>query len=216
MEPLHHPERKEFQIDRIILFTDAVFAIAITLLVIEIHVPEIPHNGTEKDFWMAMLTLVPKFVGFIVSFFFIGLYWKIHHTMFGFVVNYTSKLIWLNLIFLLSIVLMPFSTAVYSEYSTPEYAHLIAPFVVYAVNVSFSGVMNYILLNYIYNVKNKVAAHLPSKMIISYSKRRALAIPIIFTITVLLTIIFPGIGRAFLFTIPIVMRLLRPKNKIKK
>lgn len=57
----------------------------------------------------------------------IGLYWFIHHRMFGYVINYDGKLIWLNLLFLFSIVLMPYTTAAYSAYSTPEYVRLVLP-----------------------------------------------------------------------------------------
>lgn len=214
MEHKHHPERKEFQIDRLILFTDAVFAIAITLLIIEIKVPELHGNITEENFWVAIGQLIPKFSGFVLSFFIIGLYWFVHHNMFGFVVNYTSKLIWLNIIFLFSIVLMPFSTAVYSEYSTTEeYLKLISPFAIYVANMCFIGIMNYILLSYIFNPKNGISEHAPSKETIKYSKIRALTIPVIFVLTLLISYFLPGIGKLFLFTIPIAMNFLRVKNK---
>ncbi|PVD52854.1 hypothetical protein DC498_07985 [Terrimonas sp.] len=51
---------------------------------------------------------------------------------------------------------MPFSTAVYSEYSTEEHIHLIAPYAVYIMNICFTGVMSYVLLNYICNEKNGI------------------------------------------------------------
>ena len=83
-----------------IFFSDAVFAIAITLLIIEIKVPEIDGaHANEHAFINSLLSLVPKFFGFIFSFFIIGLYWFIHHKMFGYVINYTNRLIWLNLCF---------------------------------------------------------------------------------------------------------------------
>ncbi len=208
----HHPDRKDFQIDRMILFTDAVFAIAITLLVIDIKVPELALKANEQDFWMAMLTLLPKFVGFIVSFFFIGLYWFLHHKLFGYVINYTNKLIWLNIIFLFSIVLIPFSTSVYSEFSTDEHIHLVGPYMVYVINICFTGIMQYLLLRYVYDPKNKVATHLPDKYTQISSLRRALMIPIIFFISLLITFIWPEYGRAFLFTIPFFTRLFRPKK----
>ena len=59
-EQKHHPERKDFQIDRLILFTDAVFAIAITLVVLDIHVPKIAENGTDRDFLKALIQQLPK------------------------------------------------------------------------------------------------------------------------------------------------------------
>ncbi|MBN8788069.1 MAG: hypothetical protein J0I84_13345 [Terrimonas sp.] len=58
---------------------------------------------------------------------------------------------------------MPFSTAVYSEYSTEEHIHLIAPYTVYIMNICFTGAMNYVLLNYIYNEKNGISEFVPDK-----------------------------------------------------
>src|SRR5947209_9460640 len=90
---LQHELKKEFQLERMILFSDAVFAIAITLLAIEIKVPAIDrHIATDDMLLKSLDELVPKFVGFFVSFYIIGLYWTIHHRMFGFVVNYNRKL----------------------------------------------------------------------------------------------------------------------------
>ena len=98
---LQHELKKEFQLERMILFSDAVFAIAITLLALEIKIPEIDKRiVTDRILSEKLDEMIPKFVGFLVSFFIIGLYWSIHHRMFGFVVNYTRGLLWLNLFFL--------------------------------------------------------------------------------------------------------------------
>ncbi|WP_300675481.1 TMEM175 family protein [Soonwooa sp.] len=213
MENQHHPERKNFQIDRMILFTDAVFAIAITLLVIDIKVPIIAKSATETDFINALFKEAPKFLGFVVSFFIIGLYWFLHHKMFGYVINYTSKLIWLNLIFLFSIVLLPFTTSVYSGYSTEEHIQLIGPYALYASNLCFTGVMQFFLLKYIYNPKNGVSSELPSKENQKSTLYRALAIPAIFLASLLLTVVTPLYGRMLLFTIPFFMKMLAPKKE---
>ena len=95
--------RDAFQLERLILFTDAVFAIAITLLVIELKVPELEHR-TEHEALNALARLVPKFIGFLISFFIIAIYWTAHHRIFRFVRHLDARLIWLNLLFLLSIV----------------------------------------------------------------------------------------------------------------
>src|SRR5262245_21540132 len=121
MSQLHNELKKEFQLERLILFSDAVFAIAITLLVIEIKIPEVERDQLSDNALLGALGhLIPKFIGFIVSFLLIGLYWSVHHRMFGFVTNYDAKLRFLNLLFLFFVVLMPFSTGFYSEYAGPE------------------------------------------------------------------------------------------------
>ena len=127
--------REAFQLERLILFTDAVFAIAITLLVIELKVPELEHR-TEHEATNALLRLIPKFIGFLIGFFIIAIYWTAHHRIFRFVRHLDNKLIWVNLFLLLSIVLMPFTTAYQSEYGM-----LATPWVVYSVNIIATGLL---------------------------------------------------------------------------
>jgi len=93
-EHLHSELKKEFQLERMILFSDAVFAIAITLLVIELKIPEISHDLVSEDKLLESLAeQIPKLIGFLISFFIIGLYWTVHHRLFGYVVNYTQRLL---------------------------------------------------------------------------------------------------------------------------
>src|SRR5204862_8265013 len=139
--------RSQFQLERLILFSDAVFAIAITLLIIEIKVPVIPKEElSELRVLEALRQLIPKFAGFLVSFLLIGQYWVMHHRMFGFVINYTERLIWLNILLLLTIVLMPFSTAFYSEYVLRS---VITPIIFYTVNISLVGIVNFFMWRYL-------------------------------------------------------------------
>src|SRR6186997_1119600 len=143
---LHNELRKEFQLERMVLFSDAVFAIAITLLVIEIKIPELHgEHITDKALLKELKHLIPKFLGFIISFMLIGIYWTVHHRMFGYVTNYTPKLLRLNLLFLFFIVLMPFSTGFYSEYAGPELfrQQLKVPMTFYVLNYVCAGIVNF-------------------------------------------------------------------------
>ncbi|WP_347156933.1 TMEM175 family protein [Pontibacter chitinilyticus] len=211
---LHHHSKKEFQVERLVFFSDAVFAIAITLLIIEIKVPELEGVlPTEQHFVEALASLFPKFLGFVLSFFIIGLYWFIHHRMFGYVINYNRGLIMLNLLFLFSIVLMPFSTAVYSDYSSPEYIGLISPYVVYVFNICLTGVLNYLLWSYIGNPKHALTGSFPAGDFLKKAKIRSLLLPLVFILS-LLTAIFidPVIGRFVLFLTPVAMALVKNKD----
>jgi uncharacterized membrane protein len=213
MDNLHNELKKEFQLERMILFSDAVFAIAITLLVIEIKVPELHEDVTEKALLKEIGHLVPKFLGFMISFLLIGAYWTIHHRLFGYVTKLTGKLTALNLFFLFTIVLMPFSTGIFGEYSRPSTLHLITPYAIYIMNVSLTGVANFLLWSYVSKPTNHVAEGLPDYHVMKQAKIRALLIPLIFFCSFLVALWNPYVGRYVPLLIPIVLRLISKKLK---
>ena len=210
-QQLHSELKKEFQLERMILFSDAIFAIAITLLVLEIRVPELNrHTATDEQLSLILDDMVPKFIGFLVSFFVIGLYWTVHHRMFGYVVNYTPKLLWLNLLFLLAVVLMPFSTGFYSTYLL---RYLKIPVITYISNVVFLGAMNLILWRYITDPKLELVEGLDNT-IKKYYFFRAVAVPIIF---ILCAAVYLFVTKKYAVWIPpfipLIMRFLTRKYR---
>lgn len=190
--PLHNELRKEFQLERLILFSDAVFAIAITLLVIEIKIPAMP--GTEKvtDAYLLekLAELLPKFIGFLVSFLLIGQYWIVHHRLFGYVINFTGRLVWLNLFFLLAAALMPFSTGFYSEYVLTG---AMTPIIFYTGNIVLLGVINFFMWRYVSNPVNKVSENLATP-VARYFTARALSVPVLFILFAILYFFNPVIA----------------------
>jgi len=214
-EQLHSKLRKEFQVERMILFSDAVFAIAITLLVIEIKVPEIPREYvTEKALLASLDSLIPKLIGFLISFVIIGLYWQVHHRMFGYVVNYTRRTLWLNLFFLLAVVLMPFSTGFYSEYVLTL---LRTPILVYVVNICFLGFMNFFLWKHLTNPKFNLTEGVTREENVVFSFR-SISVPIIFIISAVIYFFKPIIAAFFPPFIPLIMRIVtkRIRTRFKK
>jgi uncharacterized membrane protein len=179
---LHNELKKEFQLERMILFSDAVFAIAITLLVIEIKIPEIHENVSDKALLNSLGHLIPKFIGFLVTFMLIGVYWTIHHRMFGYVTGYTPRLLILNLVFLFFVALMPFSTGFYSEYAGPELMRqqLKVPMTFYVLNFCGVGFVNYIMWRYVTNPKNQVAEPPIDPLTAKLAKLRSFTVPFIF------------------------------------
>jgi len=107
--------RDKTLLERLTFFSDAVFAIAITLLVIEIR-PPVLHGASETELQNALAALIPNYVGFVVSFFVIGRFWLGHHRLFGQLARADDRLTFANLLLLLGIAFLPFPTAVFSEY----------------------------------------------------------------------------------------------------
>lgn len=103
-------------LERMIFFSDAVFAIAITLLIIEIHVPEVHAPRSDHAFLVALAQVAPHFLSFLVSFFVIGAFWAGHHRAFDCARHWDPRLIFPNLVLLCTIAAMPFFTALSSEY----------------------------------------------------------------------------------------------------
>jgi len=208
---IHSELKKEFQLERMILFSDAVFAIAITLLVIEMKIPEIPRELlNEAALAESISHLIPKFVGFIVSFMIIGLYWTVHHRLFGFVTNYNQRLLWLNLFFLMAVALMPFSTGFYSEYI---FKLLKSPVIIYVSNICFLGIMNFALWKYVSNPKRKLTEGL-SRPVARYYGYRAIAIPIIFFAMAMAYFFIPRYAVVIPMFIPLIMKMIfKPMRK---
>jgi uncharacterized membrane protein len=114
---------------RTISFSDAVIAIAITLLALDLKVPQVSESSASADLPRALLELWPNLFSFILSFWIIGSYWLAHRRISQLVGAYDRRMVLINLLFLMWIVLMPFSTALVGEYE-----HQQLPVVIYAVH----------------------------------------------------------------------------------
>ncbi len=97
---------------RIEAFSDGVFAIAVTLLVLELKLPDTKKYGV----WTGLLHEWPQFAAYLTSFFIIGIMWANHHSMFTSIVRSDRVLLFLNLLLLLWTTLLPFPTHLVAEY----------------------------------------------------------------------------------------------------
>jgi uncharacterized membrane protein len=134
MDSLHDIEREDSreirQFERLTFFSDAVFAIAITLLVLDLKPPTSTFNT------QALKAMIPSFEGFGISFFVIAVYWLAHHELFGTLRREDRALRVMNFLFLASIAFLPFPTSVIALYPATT-----APVIFYALSVAAVGLL---------------------------------------------------------------------------
>ncbi len=177
---------REFELERMILFSDAVFAIAITLLIIEIRFPELPENYKESlDLFKMFKPTILQFVGFLLSFFIIGMSWARHLKMFRYLKAYDNGVIFRNLFTLVFIVSFPFSASGLMH-ARPSFAF---PYIIYLANLTFIFFANFLLSHYIFKHKPNLSiqGHTAEKFYI-YKESQIQAIAFIFSFAMILAI----------------------------
>jgi uncharacterized membrane protein len=107
---------------RLEMFCDGVFAIAITILILEIKVPPIQWINSPADLWQQLFHLWPSFFAFILSFLLIFISWMGHHNLLRTLDKTSSRFQAINGFFLFTVIINPFSTALMAEYLNTEYA----------------------------------------------------------------------------------------------
>jgi uncharacterized membrane protein len=108
-------DQDQLGLERLIFFSDAVFAIAITLLALDIRLPAGGEAASNAQLLAQLLGLWPKYLAYLVSFLAIGTFWVGHHRRFRFIRRSDRGLLALNLLFLMVIAFVPFPTSVISE-----------------------------------------------------------------------------------------------------
>ncbi len=111
-------ERSARSLDRLVFFSDAVVAIAITLLVIELHLPDLGPHPSDADLRSALAGLAPQIGSVVLSFVVIAVWWATHHRFFASVVRLDSPLLVLDLAFLGAIAFLPFPTNILGQTTT--------------------------------------------------------------------------------------------------
>lgn len=127
--------------ERIKTLVDGVFAIVLTLLVLELKAPE---AGSDAELISNLLALYPKFFSFVVSFTILGIFWFGHHMEFHYIKRSDRIHVWLNLLFLMCITVIPFSAALLGENLDSQVA-----IAFYGSNLIAAGLVRYFHWRYI-------------------------------------------------------------------
>src|SRR3954464_6306681 len=113
------------RLDRIAALSDGVFGIAMTLIVLEIRVPDPGPIVAEQDLWTALMRLGPRLLTYFLSFLTLGIFWGGQQTQLNLFATADRDLTWLQLAFLATVALMPFSTSLLAEFITFRLALLL-------------------------------------------------------------------------------------------
>ena len=132
-----------FSKERVETFSDGVFAIVLTLLVLELRVPDIADHSSIGEYARAMSALIPKAITFVLTFLLVSANWISHHYFFRHLNRITLGLLWMNNFLLLSQCLTPFSTALLGDHLTDQF-----PVLLYAITCFFGGITWYSLRSY--------------------------------------------------------------------
>jgi len=128
---------------RLEAFSDGVFAILLTLLVLELRVPAIADHSSLGQYATAMMPLIPKLVSFALTFMMICIHWVSHHDFFRQLQRITIELVWLNNLFLLWLCFLPFPTALFGDHPTDQF-----PVLLYSVDSLLCALTFYAFRSY--------------------------------------------------------------------
>jgi len=129
--------------ERLAALSDGVFAVAMTLLVLDLHVPVAEAIHSEHELWHALLKLSPRLLMYLMSFLTLGIFWNGQQTQLNYFERVNRDLSWIHLAFLVFITLLPFSTQLLAEL-----IHYRTALLVYWLNILIPGVILYISWRY--------------------------------------------------------------------
>jgi len=112
-------------VERLAALSDGVFAVAMTLLVLDIHAPAVEAVRSEQDLWRAVVTLSPRLLMYVMTFLTLGIFWVGQQTQLNHLERSGRGLTWIHLVFLFAVSITPFSTTLLAEFTAYRTALLI-------------------------------------------------------------------------------------------
>jgi uncharacterized membrane protein len=146
---------------RLETFSDGVLAIAITLLVLDIRIPEVPYNQLGS----AIVHILPKIISYILSFAIIGVYWIGHHYYFKHVRKTNGVFTWLNILLLMLIGFLPFPTSLIGEYPFRT-----IPILIYGIDLLAINSVSWVMFFYLYQHRELTEDSFTPRSLSDYTK----------------------------------------------
>ncbi len=179
------------KVERVISFSDAVFAFAITLMALSIDIPDLPTHLTQSELLDELYDLYPQFESYIISFAVIAIFWVSYHQVFNHIKGSHITMVYLNLLFLLLVTLLSLSTSLVINYGTYQ-----IPYVIYCVIVIMTSSLLATIWWHATRNKRLVDKNL-HPLFIKGVLVNLISIPIVFTISIIISFVNLEIAQYF-------------------
>jgi uncharacterized membrane protein len=163
---------------RLEAFSDGVFAVAITLLVLNLQVPQLAASMVAKELVPDLGKLWPKLLIYALSFVIVGIYWVAHHNTFHYIKRSDRNLLWINILLLMCIVFIPFPTALLGQYPEQQIS-----VVIYASTLVFTGLVLQLLWWYATSGYRLVDRDIDPRLVQKATRRNVTA-PLIYLLAI--------------------------------
>ncbi|MBK9748266.1 MAG: DUF1211 domain-containing protein [Chloroflexi bacterium] len=188
---------------RIETLADGVFAIVMTLLVFDMRVPT-QEQVDAVGLGQALLALTPNIISYVISFIILGVYWVGHHNQFFYIRRSDRTLLWINILYMMFVALVPFSTGLLSRYGSDRLS-----LIVYNLNLIAVGAVLY--LHWAYATRDgHLLGHALDAKVDRLVRRRILLAPSLYFLAILVS--FVSIAAADLLDVLIPILYVLPAN----
>jgi uncharacterized membrane protein len=157
MELQENPGNGFISKNRLEALVDGVFAFAMTLLAVSLSVPIIPKAEAAAELPKYISSMYPEFLSFFIAFFVLASFWVVHHEHFHFLHSVDKIVLWLNILILIFVVLVPFSTNLSGDYSNVQIADLM-----FHANMLILGLLFFIHWQYVIHCPALLTGPVPS------------------------------------------------------
>jgi uncharacterized membrane protein len=189
----------EAGLERLVFFSDAVFAIAITLLALDIRLPIEAAHLSDLQLFNGLVDIWPKYLSFLISFLVIGNFWIAHHRRYRYINRYDTRLLLLNLLVLMSIAFIPFPTAVLSENGNRTAT------IFYSLSIAITGLLSALLWWYVSKENRLLDDNFDTKLA-KQNLISILTVPAVFFLSIGLAYINPDLAKfSWMLTAPAAM-----------
>jgi Predicted integral membrane protein len=186
---------------RIETLVDGIFAIALTLLVLNLSIPQLTHSISNIAIENYLISLIPKFFTYALSFILLAIFWRINHQQFYWIKRVNTTLIWITVIWLLFVALVPFSTSLIGEYGSVQISEIF-----FDVNMFLIGVLS--ALNWYYATKKGFTDEKLSLENIQKIRKLNLILPFVALLAIGATFITPTWSGVTYISISIFKRIM--------